>query len=139
MNEAITLYNSSLDYLGIGGHPIDEPRAFKLNAQAAALGYRDAILAMGWFYVGGRGVERGSCSGLTTSSSATAESARHLHGGWKGGGGSRCRDARSRSLQRMVRRCGCYHFLGFGSLIIRRHDITRFTSEIVPLHMPMCP
>jgi len=32
--------------------------------------------------------------------------ARHLHGGWKGGGGSRCRDARSGSLQRMVRRCG---------------------------------
>jgi TPR repeat protein len=58
VNEVIRLYNSSLDYLGDGGHPIDEAHAFKLNAQAAALGYPDAILAMGWFYVGGRGVER---------------------------------------------------------------------------------
>lgn len=58
MNEAISLYNSSLDYLGVGGHPIDEAYSFKLNAQAAALGYPDAILAMGWFYVGGRGVDR---------------------------------------------------------------------------------
>ena len=29
-----------------------------------------------------------------------------MHGGWKGGGGSTGRDSRSRSLQRMVRRCG---------------------------------
>jgi hypothetical protein len=32
--------------------------------------------------------------------------ARHLHGGRHGGGGSRCRDARSGSLQGMARRCG---------------------------------
>jgi hypothetical protein len=32
-----------------------------------------------------------------------AGAARHLHGGWKGGGGSRCRDAEACSLQRFVR------------------------------------
>lgn len=56
--EAVSLYNRSLESLGIGGHPVDESHAFELNAQAAALGFRDAILAMGWFYLNGRGVER---------------------------------------------------------------------------------
>jgi hypothetical protein len=32
-----------------------------------------------------------------------AGAAPHLHGGWKGGGGSRCRDAEACSLQRFVR------------------------------------
>ena len=58
MNEAILLYNRSLDYLGEGGHPRDYARAFALNAKAAELLFPDAILAMGWFYVGGRGVAR---------------------------------------------------------------------------------
>ena len=58
MNEANDLYNSSLDYIGVGGHPCDYARAFTLNARAAELLYPDAILAMGWFYVGGRGVAR---------------------------------------------------------------------------------
>jgi hypothetical protein len=58
MNEAIALYNESLDYLGDRGEPADLAKAFALNAQAADLRYPDAILAMGWFYVGGRGVAR---------------------------------------------------------------------------------
>jgi len=58
VDEATNLYNSSLDWLGVGGHPCDDARAFALNEQAAALGYPDAILAMGWFYLNGRGVER---------------------------------------------------------------------------------
>lgn len=58
MNEAITLYNTSLEYLGHRGHPPDYPRAFALNAAAAESRYPDAVLAMGWFYVGGRGVTR---------------------------------------------------------------------------------
>ena len=37
-----------------------------------------------------------------------------MYGGRKGGGGSTGRDSRSRSLQRMVRRCG--HFGFFGTL-----------------------
>jgi hypothetical protein len=58
MNEAIVLYNTSLECLGIGGKPPDYARAFALNAKAAELRYPDAVLAMGWFYVGGRGVLR---------------------------------------------------------------------------------
>lgn len=58
MNEAIQLYNSSLDWLGYGGHACDDARAFQLNEQAANFDYPDAILAMGWFYLNGRGIER---------------------------------------------------------------------------------
>ena len=58
MNEAIVLYNSSLDCLGDGGNPLDYARAFALNSKAAELRFPDAVLAMGWFYVGGRGVTR---------------------------------------------------------------------------------
>ncbi|MEO8351645.1 MAG: tetratricopeptide repeat protein [Chthoniobacteraceae bacterium] len=58
-NEAVELYNAALDHLGYeGGAPIDYARAFALNAKAAELRDPDAVLAMGWFYVGGRGVPR---------------------------------------------------------------------------------
>jgi TPR repeat protein len=59
MNEAIELYNESLDYLlGDKAKPVDVAKSFALNKRAAELRYSDAILAMGWFYVGGRGVAR---------------------------------------------------------------------------------
>jgi TPR repeat protein len=59
MNNAIALYNESLDCLPEkGARPGDDARAFSLNAQAAALGHYDAILAAGWFYLQGRGVSR---------------------------------------------------------------------------------
>jgi hypothetical protein len=72
----------------------------------------------GWFHFGDIGL-RGKDSSANVSrrvlrvGSDCAErpqaqrprsAARHLHGGRQGGGGSRCRDARSGSLQRMVRR-----------------------------------
>ena len=39
--------------------------------------------------------------------------ARRLRGGWSSGGGARSslRDMRARSLQRMVRRCGFWHWI----------------------------
>src|SRR4051812_40105707 len=52
------LYNQSLKYLQGQGAPKDEPQAFTLNAEAARLGDSDAILAMGWFYLNGVGMER---------------------------------------------------------------------------------
>lgn len=55
MDKAIALYNSSLDYMGENGRPVDYVRAFSLNAQAAALRLPDAVLAMGWFYFNGFG------------------------------------------------------------------------------------
>ena len=55
MYDANALYNSSLDYIGENGHPIDYAKAFSLNAKAAALGLADAILSMGWFYLNGFG------------------------------------------------------------------------------------
>ncbi len=58
VNEAIEHYNASFDFLGDGGAPRDFARAFDLNEKAAKLGLADAILAMGWFYHGGRGVAR---------------------------------------------------------------------------------
>ena len=59
MNTAVSLYNQSLDCLPEkGARPGDDVRAFTLNAQAAALGYPDAVLAAGWFYLQGRGVTR---------------------------------------------------------------------------------
>ena len=58
MSEAVDLYNRSLALCGFESNPVDYERAFSLNAEAAELGYPDAILAMGWFYVGGRGVHR---------------------------------------------------------------------------------
>jgi uncharacterized protein len=50
-------YNLSLQHLDGNGVPKDEARAFELNAEAAKSGYHDAVLAMGWFYLNGVGVE----------------------------------------------------------------------------------
>jgi len=55
MDKASALYESSLDYIGENGHDIDYDQAFRLNSQAAAMGWPDAILAMGWFYFNGLG------------------------------------------------------------------------------------
>jgi TPR repeat protein len=55
-NEQIRLYNRSIDYLQGKSVPQDSEKSFALNAQAAQAGYRDAILAMGWYYLGGIGV-----------------------------------------------------------------------------------
>jgi len=55
MDDAISLYDQSLNYLGENGQPEDYAKAFSLNAKAAALGLPDAILAMGWFYSNGFG------------------------------------------------------------------------------------
>jgi TPR repeat protein len=52
------LYNQSLDYLKGKGVPRDETKAYALNAEAAEFGDRDAVLAMGWFYLNGIGVEQ---------------------------------------------------------------------------------
>ena len=52
------LYNESLDLLEGNGVAKDERRAFILNAEAAHGGHADAVLAMGWFYLNGVGVER---------------------------------------------------------------------------------
>lgn len=52
------LYNRSLESL-TGQHAReDAEKAFSLNAQAAESGMHDAVLAMGWFYLNGVGVER---------------------------------------------------------------------------------
>jgi TPR repeat protein len=55
-NEQIRLYNQSIDYLVGKGVPQDDEKSFLLNEQSAHAGYRDAILAMGWYYLGGIGV-----------------------------------------------------------------------------------
>ena len=52
------LYNQSLDLLRGQGVAKDEKRSFELNAEAAASGDRDAVLAMGWYYLNGVGVDR---------------------------------------------------------------------------------
>ena len=52
------LYNSSLALLEGRGVRQNEAAAFALNAEAADLGHRDAVLAMGWFYLNGVGVEK---------------------------------------------------------------------------------
>lgn len=53
---ANALYSKSLQHCGVGGHTIDYEQAFALNAEAAAMGLPDAVLAMGWFYFNGFGV-----------------------------------------------------------------------------------
>jgi hypothetical protein len=55
-NEQIWLYNESLDYLEGKRVPQDSQKSLLLNKKAAHAGYRDAILAMGWYYLGGVGV-----------------------------------------------------------------------------------
>jgi len=57
-NEQIRLYNRSIDYLEGRSVPQDSEKSFALNAQAAREGYRDAVLAMGWYYLGGVGVSQ---------------------------------------------------------------------------------
>lgn len=52
------LYHQSLDFLLGRKVQQDEARAFALNAKAAAGGHHDAVLAMGWFYANGVGVEQ---------------------------------------------------------------------------------
>jgi len=56
--EQSQLYNQSLDCLLGRGVAKDERRSFVLNADAAEQGHSDAVLAMGWFYLNGVGVER---------------------------------------------------------------------------------
>ncbi len=51
-------YNQSIDYFLGNGVPKDNARAFELNAEAAHSGHADAVLAMGWYYLNGEGVER---------------------------------------------------------------------------------
>lgn len=50
------LYNQSLALLEGRDVPKDETRSFAANAQAASMGFRDAVLAMGWYYLNGVGV-----------------------------------------------------------------------------------
>ena len=52
------LYNRSLKSLDGQGAPKDPRVSFLLNSQAAESGMRDAVLAMGWFYLNGVGVEQ---------------------------------------------------------------------------------
>jgi TPR repeat protein len=56
--EQSQLYNQSLDCLLGRGVAKDERRSFALNEDAAKEGHSDAVLAMGWFYLNGVGVER---------------------------------------------------------------------------------
>jgi TPR repeat protein len=56
MKDAETLYAESLKHIGEYGYPENYAKAFSLNAAAAALGFHDAVLAMGWFYLNGLGV-----------------------------------------------------------------------------------
>ncbi len=54
----VALYNESLRHLEGKEAPKDLVRAFELNAEAADLGYHDAVLAMGWFFLNGFGVDK---------------------------------------------------------------------------------
>lgn len=59
MNPGADLYYESLDLLlPHVRRPEDDARAFALNAQAAASGFPDAVLAAGWLYLNGVGVAR---------------------------------------------------------------------------------
>jgi TPR repeat protein len=51
-------YDKSLDALHGEHRPLDEDESFRLNAEAARAGMHDAVLAMGWYYLNGIGVER---------------------------------------------------------------------------------
>ena len=57
-SEQIWIYNQSLDFLQGKNEPKDLEKSFALNAKAANAGYRQAILAMGWYYLGGFGIDR---------------------------------------------------------------------------------
>lgn len=58
MSKAAELYNRSMELLGYWGDVRDEAEAFKFNQEAAQLGHSGAILAMGYFYLNGEGVEK---------------------------------------------------------------------------------
>jgi len=51
------LYQQSLDLLHGQGVARDDKKSFELNARAAESGLKDAVLAMGWYYLNGVGVE----------------------------------------------------------------------------------
>ena len=55
--EPASAYNRSLQFLDGDGVEKDLVRSFELNAEAAEAGHHDAILAMGWYYLNGFGVE----------------------------------------------------------------------------------
>ena len=57
-NEQIWAYNQSLNFLQGKSVLQNFEKSFALNLEAANGGYRDAVLAMGWYYLGGVGVER---------------------------------------------------------------------------------
>lgn len=52
------LYNRSLESLTGQHAQEDAHKSFILNSRAAESGMRDAVLAMGWFYLNGVGVEQ---------------------------------------------------------------------------------
>ena len=56
--DPVRLYNRSLALLYGTNVAKDEKRSFELNAEAAASGHRDAVLAMGWYYLNGVGVAK---------------------------------------------------------------------------------
>jgi TPR repeat protein len=58
MSTPNSIYNQSLAYLDGKGVPRDLERSFALCAEAAATSHSDAVLAMGWHYLNGVGVER---------------------------------------------------------------------------------
>lgn len=57
MSQANRYYNESLKYLDGQGARKDPAEAFRLNVLAANEGMHDAVLAMGWFYRNGVGVD----------------------------------------------------------------------------------
>src|SRR6266705_1319031 len=57
-NEQIRAYNRSLDLLQGRHAPKDFEESVRLNALAAKEGHRDSVLAMGWYFIRGVGVER---------------------------------------------------------------------------------
>jgi TPR repeat protein len=59
------LYNESLALLEGRGVKKDERQAFEVNRMAAVEGHADAVLAMGWFYINGVGVERSTIDAKT--------------------------------------------------------------------------
>ena len=67
------LYNRSLDLLNGDGVEKNPEESFRLNAEAAAYDHRDAVLAMGWYYLNGIGVEKD----LDKAKSWYKKSARH--------------------------------------------------------------
>lgn len=54
---ACKLYNDSLARLNGQGVKQNDQLAFSLNLESAELGFADAILAMGWYYLNGVGVD----------------------------------------------------------------------------------